>query len=92
MTPTPHHTNTRTLGTPEGWNQAELPVVDLGITDTVQGGVPTIMSFWKPTAAELALLNGGGLVTLSIVGRSMPPVSLLAWCEPSSETPAKAQA
>lgn len=81
MRPTQHPSNTRVLGAPPGWDQKELPVHALAVTDSVQDGVPTILSYWKPDAAELALLNAGGLVALSVVGRSMPPVGLLAWSE-----------
>ncbi|UUZ68052.1 hypothetical protein LP416_27695 [Polaromonas sp. P2-4] len=69
------------LGAPKGWEQGELPCHALPITDAIQGGVPTVISFWKPDAEELALLNAGGLVALSIVGRTMPPAALLAWRE-----------
>ena len=45
---------------------------------TVQNEPDTklIMSYWKPTAEELAELNFGGHVRLTIVGQGMPPVAL----------------
>lgn len=81
MRPTQHHSNNRVLGAPAGWKQKELPVGALAVTDVSHGGVPAILSFWKPNAEELALLNAGGLVALSVVGRTMPPVSIIAWQE-----------
>lgn len=76
-----HHSNTRVLGAPKGWQQGVLPIAALPITDSNQDGVQTILSFWKPDAEELALLNAGGLVALSVVGLNMPPVAILAWRE-----------
>ncbi|WP_228403753.1 hypothetical protein [Diaphorobacter nitroreducens] len=48
----------------------------LPVTDVVEDGLPCVLSFWKPDAAEMAAINGGGLVMLSIVGRTMPPVAV----------------
>lgn len=81
MRPTQHPSNSRVLGAPTGWNQKVLPCGALAITDCVQDRVPCVVSFWKPDADELALLNAGGLVALSIVGRNMPPASIIAWTE-----------
>lgn len=39
-------------------------------------GVPVIRSFWKPDALELAALNAGNSVVLTILGSGMPPVCL----------------
>lgn len=46
----------------------------LDIVDSVADGVPQMDSVWAPTPEELALLNDGGLVTLSILGTQHPPV------------------
>lgn len=77
MKPVNHPSNTRTLGAPAGWDQSTLPVEPLGITDQVLEGVPCMWSFWQPDADELAALNAGGAVVLSIVGRNMPPAALM---------------
>lgn len=82
MNPAQHHSNTRVLNAPAGWNQSQLPVGALPVTDTVQAGVPTVLSFWRPDAEELARLNAGGMVCLSVIGRNMPPVSIIAWKGP----------
>ncbi|RFP19180.1 hypothetical protein [Duganella sp. BJB475] len=71
-----HHTNNAVLGAPAGWNQAEVPCSALPITRTECEGMPAVVSYWKPTAEELAMLNAGGSVALWVCGDSMPPVSL----------------
>ncbi len=35
-----------------------------------------LVSYWKPSAAELAQLNAGELVRVSIMGERQPPVSI----------------
>lgn len=76
MRPTQHTSNTRVLGAPAEWDQNELPCGALAITDVVWEGVPSLVSFWRPDAADLAALNAGGLIALSICGDRMPPVAL----------------
>lgn len=70
----------RVLGAPKGWNANEgtkaLPCDALAVRDDVINGVPVVISFWKPDAQELALLNAGGTVALHVCGYSMPPVML----------------
>lgn len=76
MNPTQHISNNRVLGAPAGWDQKELPVHALPITDTTLDGIACVASFWKTDPAELAALNAGGLVMLHIVGRTMPPAAI----------------
>lgn len=38
-----------------------------------------MQSLWEPTPDELAELNAGGVVVLTIVGTSHPPVELKTW-------------
>lgn len=76
MNPFSHPSNTRTLAAPEDWDQGGLPVEPLGITDRVVSGVDCVWSFWRPDEKELAALNAGGFVVLSIPGRTMPPAAL----------------
>lgn len=71
-----HPSNNAVLGAPAGWDQEQLPCSALPVTRTEWDGVPAVVSFWKPTAEELALLAAGGSVALWIVGQTMPPVSL----------------
>lgn len=79
---TQHPTNNRVLGAPAGWDQKELPCGALPITDVLHDGVPAVLSFWMPDAAELARLNAGEPVVLSIIGgHSMPPACVFVWGE-----------
>jgi hypothetical protein len=71
-----HPSNNAVLGAPQGWDQKELPCNALPITRTECEGMPAVVSFWRPTAEELAALNEGAAVALWVIGRTMPPVSL----------------
>ncbi len=82
MKPTQHPSNNRVLGAPAGWDQAQLPCAALAITDTDFAGMPAIWSFWRPDPVELAALNAGALVVLSILGRNMPPVAVMVEARP----------
>jgi hypothetical protein len=48
----------------------------LHIRDEVMDGVPVMTSAWEFTPGELALLNAGGKLHLTIVGYAHPPVML----------------
>ncbi|MBL8355543.1 MAG: hypothetical protein JNM01_12000 [Delftia acidovorans] len=76
MRKTQHPTNNAVLGAPAGWNQGELPCGALPITRTEVDGVPAVVSYWTPSAQELAALNAGKPVALWVVGQTMPPVAL----------------
>ncbi|MBY0238474.1 MAG: hypothetical protein K2X55_04095 [Burkholderiaceae bacterium] len=69
-----HPSNNAVLGAPAGWDQGHVPCSALPITRTEVDGMPTVVSFWRPTAEELAVLNAGGSVALWVAGTSMPPV------------------
>ena len=71
-----HHTNNDVLGAPKGWEQAKLPCSALPITRTECDGIPAVVSYWKPTENEMAILAGGGSIALWVVGSTMPPVML----------------
>lgn len=71
-----HTSNNAVFGAPTGWDQKELPCDALPVTRTTLGGIPCLESYWRPTESELAELNAGGYVVLSIIGNSMPPVAL----------------
>jgi hypothetical protein len=76
MSPITHPSNTRTLGAPADWPVDPLiPCNALGITDTQVGpSMPAMVSFWKPTEAEIVMLANGGVVRLWIVGSTHPVV------------------
>lgn len=71
-----HTSNNAVLGAPAGWDQKQLPCGALPITRTECDGRPAVVSFWKPTDEELAVLIGGGCLALWVLGQTMPPVSL----------------
>jgi hypothetical protein len=71
-----HPSNNAVLGAPSGWDQKELPCSALPITRTECEGLPVVVSFWRPTADELAALNAGQVIALAVIGSTMPPVSL----------------
>lgn len=70
-----HPKNNAVLGAPPGvpFGQVEaLPVTRVQYSDGTTG----ILSYWRPTPQELALLNRGAGVRLSVLGTIHPPVSL----------------
>ena len=75
-----HPSNNDVLGAPKGWDQGELPCSALPITRVTYKGCKFLQqgvdSYWKPTADELAVLNAGGSIVLSVLGVTMPPVQL----------------
>lgn len=48
----------------------------LAILDEEVGGVNHMTSLWEPTPKELAMLQAGGAVRLTILGTGHPPVML----------------
>lgn len=48
----------------------------LAILDEEIGGVNHMTSVWEPTPKELADLNAGGAVRLTILGTQHPPVMI----------------
>ncbi|MDP9902639.1 hypothetical protein [Variovorax ginsengisoli] len=79
MKPVSHPSNTRVLQAPAGWDQSGTPVEPLGITDMMcPGDVPAVMSFWEPDEVDRANIAGGGLVGLSIIGRTMQPAVVVS--------------
>lgn len=70
---------TRVLGAPEGWTpESSGPCCGLPIRDEASGDMPTMVSCWEPTPAELSALVNGGKVYLRIVGINHPPVMVYA--------------
>jgi hypothetical protein len=61
---------TRELGKSQGYRG--LPIKD----DKLEDGTPMMLSAWEPTPLELAILNAGGKIVLSVIGSAHPPVSL----------------
>lgn len=77
MKPVKHPSNNRTLSAPLGWDKSKPPVAPLPITDSEIQGMPVMLSYWRPDAVDLAVLNAGGLLSLSVAGTNLPPVSII---------------
>jgi hypothetical protein len=76
MRVTQHPTNNRVIGAPKGWDQKEVPCGAVPVTDYVHEGLPVVITYWRPTAEEVAALARGEFLQLSVVGTSMPPVAI----------------
>lgn len=70
MLPLRIHGATRVLAE----NQDEFTA--LAIRDENVGGFNQMTSLWEPSPAELAALEAGGAVRLTILGMAHPPVML----------------
>lgn len=75
MLRTQHPSNNAVLGAPPGASIEEcgaLPITRVRF----EGGELGIVSFWRPTPAELALLQAGQPVRLCVMGTTHAPLSL----------------
>lgn len=70
-----HPSNNSVLGAPPGVpiDQCEALPVTRAVTPD---GLMHTISFWKPSAEDLALLNRGQAVRLVVVGTTHPPVHI----------------
>ena len=69
------------FGAPAGWAEdpTNIPCHVLPAERThIQGekSTPCVVSYWRPTQEELAILLNGGHVALSILGQNMTPAML----------------
>lgn len=70
-----HWSNNSVLGAPPGCGIDEcgaLPITRIEYAD----GQPAVASYWRPTAAELALIAAGNSVRLVVLGTTHPPLML----------------
>jgi hypothetical protein len=74
MRPVIHPSNNITLDKPA--NSQAMNIAPLSVTEVDDGGIPYIVSFWKPFPEELEVLKAGGTVQLWIVGNRQPVVSI----------------
>lgn len=61
------------MGAPKGWTPEKDGNCSHLAVQVVDGNI--YQSSWEPTADELAMLNAGGSIVLSVVG-GQPPVAL----------------
>lgn len=75
---------TRSVGLAQGFEPLSIrdEILDMGPRF---GHVPVMMTAWKPTAAELTMLNTGEPLFLTMWGSSWPPVMLTVGYAPSNE-------
>lgn len=68
---------TRVLGKSQGY--LGLPVRD-GVINCSVGGedTPCMTTAWVPTPAELAAINAGAAIHVTLIGTSHPPIMLEA--------------
>jgi hypothetical protein len=52
--------------------------VGLPVMAEVREGIPYMTSLWRPSPEELAILNAGGFVNLTLQVHQHPPVVLFA--------------
>lgn len=72
MTPEKHATTNATLNPAPG---TEDTVIPLPITrHSYSDGTPCVVSFWRPSEAELAALNAGKPVQLTCQGETHVPL------------------
>jgi hypothetical protein len=81
MNPIQHHTNNDVLAPPPGVPRDECK--PLYITrvwyhthQSLQAAIPGVISYWRPTPEQLALLNAGKPLFLSFMGATHPPVAV----------------
>lgn len=63
---------TRVLGKSQGY--LGLPVRDELIEVEGHGQMPSVLSVWQPTPAELAALNAGASIHVRLMTSSVPPM------------------
>lgn len=68
---------TRVLGKSQGY--LGLPIRDSVVNCSVGGEqTPCMTTAWVPTPAELAALNAGAAIHVTLIGNSHPPIMLEA--------------
>lgn len=74
-----HPSNNAELAPPEGMTPDQcqaLTITRLVYDQAGGGGIPACVSFWRPTPEQMALLNSGRPVWLSVLGTTHPPLCL----------------
>lgn len=78
MTPMFFHGHTNVIGAPEGWDHKAQGECDPLPVQAHDGG---LLSVWKPSAEELAVLVKGGGITINL-GTFAQPVMGVGVCAP----------
>ena len=85
MIPARHPHASRYLGKPADWTPEDGSCGHLAIADLEIEGHAIMQSIWEPSPAELAELNAGGFVVLTVWGRGHPPVHVGSWARPDGD-------
>lgn len=70
---------TREIGRPADWDDAlDGPCGSVHVRDEIDAlsGCNVMWTLWKPTAEELDVLRGGGMLKLGIMGRIHPVIRM----------------
>jgi len=76
---------TRILGRQQGF--AGLPIREHTVNEKTLGMTPAMTSAWHPPPAELAALNAGAAVHVSLLGAIHPPIIVDVGPIPREEPP-----
>lgn len=76
MRPAQHTSNNDVLGAPKGATVDECQALPITRVVWPEQQLQGVVSYWRPTPAELQLLNGGAMVRLSVMGRTHPPLAV----------------
>lgn len=79
MNPIQHRTSNDVLRPPAGASREEckpLYITRIHYDMPDGGSAPGVISYWQPTAEQLALMNAGAPVFLSFMGATHAPVAV----------------
>lgn len=62
------------LRKPKNWDDRKGACVDLYVRARMKYGLPEMVSSWRPSPAELAALNRGLPLLITVLGRTHPPI------------------
>lgn len=74
-----HPSNNAELAAPPGMTPDQcqaLPITRILYDQAGGGSIPACVSYWQPSEEQLALLNAGRPVWLSVLGMTHPPLCL----------------
>lgn len=76
MRPTQHTSNNDVLRPPRGASADECRPLPITRVLYQPSNMPAVVSYWQPTPEQLALLNAGRPVWLSVMGSTHPPMAI----------------
>lgn len=73
MNPVQHHSTNAELGPPRDSEPGKIQPLPITRV-TYDDGLPTVRSFWMPSADERLAIAGGALIRLEVIGHTHPPL------------------